>query len=113
MVLCFIGSLLIGFMCASLPCCLCLIPPAVLAIRLCQRLVQVGQPTHPHFRQDAQDARKRGGSGDQIALKDGKCLLVVQYIWRGPSRPPRRGETPAKSEGNRIGQWSNRQLRRR
>ena len=28
-----------------------------------------------------------GGSGDQIALKDGKYLLVVQYIWHGPFRP--------------------------
>src|ERR1700730_13261363 len=45
------------------------------AIRLCQRLVQVGQPTHPHCRQDAPDARKKGGSGDQIALIDGKYTL--------------------------------------
>ena len=30
--------------------------------------------------------RGSGGSGDQIALKDGKHLLVVQYIWHGPFR---------------------------
>jgi len=30
--------------------------------------------------------RGSGGSGDEIALKDGKHLLVVQYIWHGPFR---------------------------
>lgn len=29
----------------------------------------------------------KSGSGDQIALKDGKYLLVVQYIRHGPFRP--------------------------
>src|SRR5580700_11608343 len=74
------------------------------AIRLCQRLVQVGQLTHPHCRQDAPDARKKGGSGDQIALKDGKHLLVVQYIWPGPFRASAMRRTkiaavPAASDG--------------
>ena len=119
-------------MCASLPCCLCLLRPALLvhtkhrsdsvfenpttrakltiwpAIRLCQRLVQIGQPIHPHCRQDAPDARKKGGSGDQIALKDGIYLLVVQYIWHGPFRPSMCGalkwqQSPQRATGNNGG----------
>jgi hypothetical protein len=46
-------------------------------------LLALPQATHPHCRQDAPDARKKSGSGDQIALKDGKYLLVVQYIRHG------------------------------
>src|ERR1700693_2192772 len=44
------------------------------------------------------------GSGDQIALKDGKHLLVVRYIWRGPFRASAMRRTkmaadPAASDG--------------
>src|SRR5215831_17206535 len=49
--------------------------------------------------------RGSGGSGDQIALKDGKHLLVVQYIWHGPFRASAMRRTkmaavPAASDGS-------------
>src|SRR6202042_1304093 len=51
---------------------------------------------------------RKGGSGDQIALKDGKHLLVVQYIWRGPFRASamRRikiAAVPAASDSSLVG----------
>ena len=49
--------------------------------------------------------REKGGSGDQIALKDGKHLLVVQYIWHGPFRAfamrrTKMAAVPAASDGS-------------
>ena len=74
------------------------------AIRSCKRLVHVGQPTHPPLPLRRTGCEEERWIGDQIALKDGKHLLVVQCIWRGPFRASAMRRTkmaavPAASDG--------------
>jgi hypothetical protein len=47
--------------------------------------------------------RGKGGSGDQIASKDGKYLLVDQYIRHAPFRPSMFGALKWSSPSERWG----------